>query len=114
MRDLKQNYETPLSPLSLSWFQMEYHWQKKKKERSLNRDDFESDISPLSSFNKIIPVSHEKRKVLIKHEGKTIASSKLNSFLNIHQQHFANLSDHKNHLEFVRHMNSLAPLEVLI
>ena len=88
--------------------------KKKKKERSLNRDDFESDISPLSSFNKIIPVSHEKRKVIIKHEGKTIASSKLNSFLNIHQQHFANLSDHKNHLEFVRHMNSLAPLEVLI
>ena len=81
MRDLKRNYETTLSPLSLSWFQMEYHWQKKKKEHTLNRDDFESDISPLSSFNKIIPVSHEKRKVLIKHEGKTIPSSKLNSFL---------------------------------
>lgn len=55
--------------------------KKKKKEHTLNRDDFESDISPLSSFNKIIPVSHEKRKVLIKHEGKTIPSSKLNSFL---------------------------------
>lgn len=77
MRDLKRNYEIPLSPLSPSWFQMEYHWPK-KKEHSLNRDDFESDISPLS-FNRIIPVSHEKRKVLIKHEGKAIASSKVNS-----------------------------------
>lgn len=50
MRDLKRNYEIPLSLLSPSWFQMEYHWQKKKKH-SLNRDDFESDILPLSSFN---------------------------------------------------------------
>lgn len=52
MRDLKRNYEIRLSLLSPSWFQMEYHWQKKNTKHSLNRDDFESDILPLSSFNK--------------------------------------------------------------
>ena len=66
-------------------------------------------------LTKIIPVNHEKYKVLIKHEGITIASPKfLYSFFNIHQQCFPNFSDRKNHLEFVKRTDSLAPLEILI
>lgn len=54
MRDLKRNYEIPHSlfypPPGSKW----NITGKKKKEHSLNRDDFESDILPLS-FNKSNP-----------------------------------------------------------